>query len=65
MDKISIRLLGTRGTFPSVETKFSKYGGDTMCMLVAYAQEQIVLDFGTGATRLDLLQEEIHQFRQW
>ena len=51
-NEVSIRFLGTRGSFPITDTKFAKYGGDTMCVLITYQGNQMLLDIGTGVTRL-------------
>ena len=51
--QISIRLLGTRGSFPIADQRFAKYGGDTMCVLVTYLRKQMIIDIGSGVTRID------------
>ena len=46
MDTVTI--LGTRGSLPRAGAEFTRYGGDTTCILVQIAGETILLDAGTG-----------------
>ena len=50
MDKVSI--LGARGSVPRAGSPFSKYGGNTTCVLVELADELILLDAGSGMMEL-------------
>lgn len=43
-----VRFLGARGSLPVADPRFSKYGGDTSCVLVKTDRSCIILDAGTG-----------------
>jgi phosphoribosyl 1,2-cyclic phosphodiesterase len=43
-----VTILGTRGSVPRAGKAFSRYGGDTTCVQVELAGENILLDAGTG-----------------
>lgn len=45
---LEVKLLGTRGSIPVTGSEFSKYGGDTSCVLVQSEKTCIILDAGTG-----------------
>ena len=49
----SITILGCRGSVPRAGTAFSKYGGNTSCVLVSLAGETLFLDAGTGLMEPD------------
>ena len=50
--KNSVRILGVRGSIPVCGPGFRKYGGDTVCILVSLAGQDILLDAGTGLLSL-------------
>ena len=47
-----VRILGARGSIPVCGPGFRKYGGDTICVLVRLAGQDILLDAGTGLMTL-------------
>ncbi len=49
----SITILGCRGSVPRAGAAFSKYGGNTSCVLVSLAGETLFLDAGTGLMERD------------
>ncbi len=44
----TVTILGTRGSLPRTGAEYTRYGGDTNCILVELAGEKILLDAGTG-----------------
>lgn len=48
----SVRILGARGSIPVSGPAFSRYGGDTTCVLVRLGGQEILLDAGTGLMSL-------------
>lgn len=48
----TVWILGTRGSMPMGGPGFRKYGGDTPCILVRLAGQDILLDAGTGLMNL-------------
>ena len=51
--KMKITFLGTRGTIPVDGKKYELFGGATLCVLVQYEQDIIILDAGTGLLCLE------------
>lgn len=49
---IKIKFYGTRGSIPVCESDFSKYGGNTSCVLIECDQETYIIDAGTGIRNL-------------
>lgn len=50
----TVTILGTRGSIPRAGQEFTRYGGDTICVLVELAGETILLDAGTGLLNCDI-----------
>ena len=48
----TVQILGARGSVPVCAPGFRKYGGDTICILVRLAAQDILLDAGTGLMSL-------------
>ena len=47
-DGIKVKFWGVRGSYPSVNKDFLKYGGNTSCVEVNAGNNKIILDAGTG-----------------
>lgn len=52
MSKVSVTILGSRGSIPVSGEQFSRYGGSTCCVLVRAGDKVAVLDAGTGLMNL-------------
>lgn len=46
----TVRIWGTRGTFPTADKRFAKYGGSTCCLSVETKDSILILDAGSGIT---------------
>lgn len=51
-NNMSITVLGSRGSMPVSSPEMAGYGGNTSCYLVETENEAIIIDAGTGVTRL-------------
>ena len=49
---MKVKFWGTRGSIPSPEPDFMKYGGDTSCVSLHSSDTIIILDAGTGIRKL-------------
>lgn len=62
---MKVTFYGTRGSIPVAEPEFSRFGGNTPCLLVTFGNGRIgVLDAGTGIRRLgnDFAARSIEQY---
>lgn len=48
----TVTMLGVRGSIPQSGADYIRYGGSTVCVLVRLAGETLVLDAGSGMTKL-------------
>ncbi len=55
-----LKFYGVRGSYPTPEKKFLKYGGNTPSVMVKYSKYAIIFDGGTGIIKAgkDLLKEK-------
>lgn len=60
-NKFSVKFRGVRGSYPTPEHDFLKYGGNTSCVEINVNNHLIILDAGTGIIKLgqDLVKEAI------
>jgi phosphoribosyl 1,2-cyclic phosphodiesterase len=49
---MNVRFLGVRGSIPVSGPQFARTGGNTTCLVLEHAGEQLVLDGGTGLAAL-------------
>jgi phosphoribosyl 1,2-cyclic phosphodiesterase len=62
---MKVTFYGTRGSFPVSERDFSRFGGNTACILLSFTNGRIaILDAGTGIRKLgnDFLARNIEQY---
>ncbi len=62
---MKITFYGTRGTMPVADPNYTRFGGNTACILVAFSTGRVaILDAGTGIRKLgnDLLRSSHEQF---
>ena len=59
MDTVTI--LGTRGSMSSVGSEYTRFGGNTTCVLLNLAGEFIILDAGTGLMECSVPAGELKQ----
>lgn len=52
-NKITIKVLGTRGSMPCSSEEFQIYGGNTSCFFLPIQDQAIVFDAGTGIMALN------------
>ena len=52
MSEFKVTFRGVRGSYPVVNSKFLKYGGNTSCVEVNVGGHLIILDAGTGLIEL-------------
>ena len=62
---MKVTFYGTRGTMPVADSNYTRFGGNTACILVAFSTGRVaILDAGTGIRKLgnDLLRSSHEQF---
>ena len=62
---MKVTFYGTRGTMPVADPNYTRFGGNTACILVAFSTGRVaILDAGTGIRKLgnDLLRSSHEQF---
>jgi len=62
---MKVTFYGTRGTMPVANPNYTRFGGNTACILVAFSTGRVaILDAGTGIRKLgnDLLRSSHEQF---
>ena len=62
---MKVTFYGTRGTMPVADPNYTRFGGNTSCILVAFSTGRVaILDAGTGIRKLgnDLLRSSHEQF---
>ena len=62
---MKVTFYGTRGTMPVADLNYTRFGGNTACILVAFSTGRVaILDAGTGIRKLgnDLLRSSHEQF---
>lgn len=53
--EFSVTFFGVRGGYPACGTRFSRFGGDTPCLLVRAGRAALIFDAGTGLAALGKL----------